>query len=186
MRHLTHLEGITTERIWERGVQIHWLKKLTSSTSELVYRNLRSINWRVVLRNLMSPKAPFYQEKIACDICLCFVLRTWHGLSRGGITVGCMLGEYILLKYIQSVTGCLHSRSMPVLCWSNKFVYFHFWANGMNVPVLTLSHQLVKYHLVLKPSPSPLYYFGSVAQKARKRKQDINSKVKYLIENKCV
>lgn len=126
------------------------------------------------------------RKNIACDIFLSLVLKTWYGLSRGEIKVGCICGKYILLKYIQSVIRCLYSWSMLVLCWSNQFVYFHFWASGITVPVLTLSHQLAKYHLVLKPSTSPLYYFGSVVQKARKRKQDINSKLKYLIENKCV
>lgn len=126
------------------------------------------------------------RKNIACEIFLSLVLRTWYGLSRGEIKVGCIRGNYILLKYIQFVIWCLYSRSMLVLCWSDQFVYFHFWANGITVPVLTLSHQQVKYHLVLKPSTSPLYYFGSVVQKAGKRKQDINSKLKYLIENKCV
>ena len=90
------------------------------------------------------------------------------------------LPAYLGNTFCWSTPSLSHDVFAQDACWScvraASWSMFTFEQMGSTYEYLLL-HQLVKCDLVLKLSTSSLYCFSSVVQKARKRKQGINSKV---------
>lgn len=113
MKWLTHLQLLREFKNLNCANVLIW-KANTLAMRASCLLQLSKLQWDT--RVWMSLKPPFYQENITCEIFLSLVLRTWYDLRRDGSQLACILGKYLLLKYIQSITGCHWSGSVLVLC----------------------------------------------------------------------
>lgn len=142
---------------------------------------LRKLQWDA--RGLMSLKPPFLSGKYHLWDIPVFGSQNMIWSEKRWIAVGLCSWEipFAEVRPIHHMVSLVRVSAGPVS------VYFHSWANGIDVLILTVtSAGEVWFVLKHSSSPSIAYCFSSLVQRARKRNQDLNSKLKDLTENKSI